>query len=124
MRLLEEEIKLIIEAESEEEGLPSIPSSGLKLVMDVNKNPTKKGIKIQFILPQGMDESKKEEISQKLKVKLNKGLSSIALSVDTDLDVPYQNVIGFLIRLESFKLLIKNMLSKDNGEKSNNEPEV
>ena len=36
--------------------------------------------------------------------RLNKGLTTMGLSVDTDLDVPYQNVIGFLIRLESFKL--------------------
>jgi hypothetical protein len=120
--ILEEEIKNIIEADNEE--LQSIPSSGLKLVMDVNRNTTKKGIKIQFIIPQGTDESKKEEITQRLKIKLNKGLANIDLSVDTDLDVPYQNVIGFLIRLESFKLLIKNILSKNNGEKPNNESEV
>ena len=36
----------------------------------------------------------------------------MGLSVDTDLDVPYQNVIGFLIRLESFKLFIKNILNQ------------
>ena len=81
-----------------------------KLKIDVNHNPTKKGIKVQFIVPQGTDEAKKEEITQKLKTKLNKGLAAIGLAVDTDLDVPYQNVIGFLIRLESFKLFIKNKI--------------
>jgi hypothetical protein len=104
---------------------PQSPNSGLRMVIDVNKNPTKKGIKVQFIVPQGTDEAKKEEINQKLKIKLNKGLASMGLSVDTDLDVPYQNVVGFLIRLESFKLLIKNILNPDtNGETTNTEPTV
>jgi hypothetical protein len=32
------------------------------------------------------------------------------LSVDVDLDVPYDNVIGFLIRLSNIKMLIKSAL--------------
>ena len=101
------------------------PDNGLKMILDVNKNETKKGIKVQFIVPQGTDEAKKEEITQKLKTKLNKGLANIGLSVDTDLDVPYQNVIGFLIRLESFKLFIKNILNPNSdGQTTNTEPTV
>jgi hypothetical protein len=135
--LLEDEIKAIIgELDGEEAAAeptqpaidntpPESPDSGLKMVVDVNKNPTKKGIKIQFIVPQGTDEAKKEEITQKLKTKLNKGLADIGLSVDTDLDVPYQNVIGFLIRLESFKLFIKNILNPNSdGQANNTEPTV
>jgi hypothetical protein len=134
--LLEDEIKALIgELDGEEtpaETQPAVdttppesPDSGLKMVVDVNKNPTKKCIKIQFIFPQGTDEAKKEEITQKLKTKLNKGLADIGLSVDTDLDVPYQNVIGFLIRLESFKLFIKNILKPNSdGQANNTEPTV
>lgn len=135
--LLEDEIKAIIgELDGEEVAAeptqpavnttpPESPDSGLKMVVDVNKNPTKKGIKIQFIVPQGTDEAKKEEITQKLKTKLNKGLADIGLSVDTDLDVPYQNVVGFLIRLESFKLFIKNILNPNSdGQATNTEPTV
>jgi len=135
--LLEDEIKAIIgELDGEEASAeptqpaidttpPASPDSGLKMVVDVNKNPTKKGIKVQFIVPQGTDEAKKEEITQKLKTKLNKGLADIGLSVDTDLDVPYQNVVGFLIRLESFKLFIKNILNPNSDEQANNtEPTV
>jgi hypothetical protein len=135
--LLEDEIKAIIGEVGEEVTAaeptspavdmtpPQSPDSGLKMVVDVNKNPTKKGIKVQFIVPQSTDEAKKEEITQKLKTKLNKGLADIGLSVDTDLDVPYQNVIGFLIRLESFKLFIKNILNPNSDEQtSNTEPTV
>jgi hypothetical protein len=32
------------------------------------------------------------------------------LSVDVDLDVPYENVIGFLIRLSNIKMLVKSAL--------------
>ena len=135
--LLEDEIKAIIgELDGEETPAepttpavdmtpPESPDSGLKMVLDVNKNPTKKGIKVQFIVPQGTDEAKKEEINQKLKTKLNKGLADMGLSVDTDLDVPYQNVVGFLIRLESFKLFIKNILNpKSDDQTTNTEPTV
>jgi hypothetical protein len=135
--LLEDEIKAIIGELDGEEAVaeptqpavnttpPESPDSGLKMVVDVNKNPTKKGIKVQFIVPQGTDEAKKEEITQKLKTKLNKGLADIGLSVDTDLDVPYQNVVGFLIRLESFKLFIKNILNPNSdGQATNTEPTV
>jgi hypothetical protein len=122
--LIENEIKAIIgeiekdtpTAKLNQPGISNNPpissNSGLKMILDVNKNETKKGIKIQFIVPQGTDESKKEEITQKIKTRLNKGLTTMGLSVDTDLDVPYQNVIGFLIRLESFKLFIKNILNQ------------
>ena len=78
--LLEDEIRAILEAEDAiptDAGVettepavditpPESPDSGLKMVVDVNKNPTKKGIKLQFIVPQGTDEAKKEEITQKL----------------------------------------------------------
>jgi len=136
MHLLEDEIKAIIGELDDEitsaETQPAVdmtppesPNNGLRMVIDVNKNPTKKGIKVQFIVPQGTDEAKKEEINQKLKTKLNKGLADMGLSVDTDLDVPYQNVVGFLIRLESFKLFIKNILNPNtNGETTNTEPTV
>jgi len=135
INLLEDEIKAILEVDSEEIPTdtqpavdmtpPESPESGLKMILDVNKNPTKKGIKIQFIVPQGTDEAKKEEITQKLKTKLNKGLADMGLSVDTDLDVPYQNVVGFLIRLESFKLFIKNILNPNtDGKETNTEPTV
>jgi hypothetical protein len=135
INILEDEIKAILEVDGEEIPTdtqpavdmtpPESPESGLKMILDVNKNPTKKGIKIQFIVPQGTDEAKKEEITQKLKTKLNKGLADMGLSVDTDLDVPYQNVVGFLIRLESFKLFIKNILNpKSDGQTTNTEPTI
>ena len=107
-----EELKLFLEAEEVEAAAdisvdePTSP----RLKLDVNPNPTKKGVKVQFILPKGYTQNQKEELTQKLKNKLNAGLAPHMLSVDVDLDVPYENVIGFLISLNNIKMLIKSAL--------------
>lgn len=108
-----EELKLFLEAEEDVnvdvQADIDVPTSP-RLKLDVNPNPTKKGVKVQFILPKGYSTGQKEELTQKLKTKLNAGLAPHMLSVDVDLDVPYDNVIGFLIRLSNIKMLIKAAL--------------
>ena len=81
-----------------------------KLRVDVNHNPTKKGVKVQFVLPQAVEGDKKAEVTQKLQSKLNQGLEQYNLTVSQDTDVPYANVIGFLIPIADIKLLIKNAI--------------
>jgi hypothetical protein len=82
-----------------------------KLKVSVNKNPTKEGIKVQFVLPQTLEGDAKAEAAQKLQSKLNQGLEQYNLTVSQDTDVPYSNVIGFLIPIADIKLLIKNAIS-------------
>jgi hypothetical protein len=113
-----EELKLFLEAEEVEadvEASVDVPTSP-RLKLDVNPNPTKKGVKVQFILPKGYSANQKEELTQKLKTKLNAGLAPHMMSVDVDLDVPYENVIGFLIRLSNIKMLIKSILEGGSPE--------
>ena len=81
-----------------------------KLKVSVNKNPTKEGIKVQFVLPETLEGDKKAEATQKLQSKLNQGLEQYNLTVSQDTDVPYSNVIGFLIPIADIKLLIKNAI--------------
>jgi hypothetical protein len=81
-----------------------------KLRVDVNHNPTKKGIKVQFVLPQTLEGDAKAQATQKLQAKLNQGLEQYNLTVSQDTDVPYSNVIGFLIPIADVKLLIKNAI--------------
>ena len=81
-----------------------------KLSVDVNHNPTKKGIKVQFVLPQTLQGDAKAAATQKLQAKLNQGLAQYNLTVSQDTDVPYANVIGFLIPIADIKLLIKNAI--------------
>jgi hypothetical protein len=87
-----------------------------KLKVDVNHNPTKKGIKVQFVLPQAIEGDAKATATQKLQSKLNQGLSQYNLTVSQDTDVPYSNVIGFLIPITDIKLFIKNAISGGAGE--------
>lgn len=81
-----------------------------KLKISVNKNPTKEGIKVQFTLPQNVEGDQKAAITQKLQSKLNQGLAQYNLTVSQDTDVPYSNVVGFLIPIVDIKLLIKNAM--------------
>jgi hypothetical protein len=85
-----------------------------KLSVSVNKNPTKQGIKIQFSFPNQVQGDQKAELTQKLQQKLTQGLSQYKLTVSQDTDVPYSNVIGFLIPISDIKLLIKNAITSNN----------
>jgi hypothetical protein len=87
-----------------------------KLKISVNKNPTKEGVKVQFVLPQTLEGDKKAEATQKLQAKLNDGLKQYNLTVSQDTDVPYSNVIGFLIPIADIKLLIKNAIGGGSSE--------
>jgi hypothetical protein len=87
-----------------------------KLRVDVNHNPTKKGIKVQFVLPNTIEGDEKAAVTQKLQSKLNAGLSQYNLTVSQDTDVPYSNVIGFMIPIADIKLLIKNAISSGGEE--------
>lgn len=91
-----------------------------KLKISVNKNPTKEGIKVQFVFPQAVEGDSKAEMAQKLQAKLNQGLSQYGLTINQDTDVPYGNVIGFLIPIADVKLLIKNAIMGKVGD----EPET
>lgn len=86
-----------------------------KLKVSVNKNPTKEGIKVQFVMPNQIEGDAKAEMTQKLQTKLNKGLAQYNLTVSQDTDVPYSNVIGFLIPVADIKLLIKNAITGGGG---------
>ena len=62
-------------------------------------------------MPQTLEGDAKAEMTQKLQAKLNQGLAQYNLTVSQDTDVPYANVIGFMIPIADIKLLIKNALS-------------
>jgi hypothetical protein len=86
-----------------------------KLKISVNKNPTKEGIKVQFILPDTLEGDARTTMTQKLQQKLNSSLTQYNLTISQDTDVPYSNVIGFLIPIADVKLMIKNALKGTNA---------
>ena len=62
------------------------------------------------------DELEKHKQVVKLQEKLNQGLSQYKLTVSQDTDVPYSNVIGFLIPIADVKMFIKNAISGGGAE--------
>ena len=94
-----------------------------KLIVDVNHNPTKKGIKVQFALPQTLEGDAKAAATQKLQAKLNQGLEQYNLTVSQDTDVPYSNVIVFLIPIADVKLSIKKALGMGEEGQGEQAPE-
>lgn len=85
-----------------------------KVKFDVNANPTKKGVKVQFYPIENLLANPQEarQIINDLQVLLNQKLGSIGMSVDFDPDVPYKNAIGFTIKLGTISNTIINAIQK------------
>lgn len=77
---------------------------------DVNCNETKKGVKIQLLPTDGGQEilnpQVKQTVSSEMQVALNQKLAGIGLTVDFDTDVPYKDVIGFTLKLETISQIV------------------
>jgi hypothetical protein len=77
------------------------------LQFDVNSNPTKKGIKMQFILDQEFQDPRdKQLLINEISVALQKRLGASGIMVDYDDRNPYKNVIGFIIPINSIAIMI------------------
>ena len=81
------------------------------LQFDVNTNPTKKGVKLQFVVDQEFqDPREKQALASEISVALQKRLGASGVMVDYDDRNPYKNVIGFIVPLASVsKLIIQAM---------------
>jgi len=78
-----------------------------KLRFDVNDNPTKKGVKMQFILDQEFEDPRdKQMLANEISVALQKRLGASGVMVDYDDRNPYKNVIGFIVPLNSVAMMI------------------
>jgi len=89
----------------------TVAGQKLGLQFDLNTNETKRGIKMQFILDnEGMDPKEKQELTQKISTALQKRFGDAGIMVDFDDRTPYQNVIGFLVPLNSITTLLLNVL--------------
>ena len=81
------------------------------LQFDVNTNPTKKGVKMQFILDQEFEDPReKQALATKISVALQKRFGDSGIMVDYDDRNPYKNVIGFIVPLASVSKLLMNAL--------------
>jgi hypothetical protein len=87
----------------------SIGGQKLGLQFDQNTNPTKMGIKLQFVLPEGeIDPQQKQDLTQKISTALQKRFGEAGITITLDDRVAYENVIGFTVPLDSIAdILVK-----------------
>lgn len=85
----------------------TIAGKKYKLRFDVNDNPTKKGVKMQFVVDQEFEDPRdKQMLANEISVALQKKLGAAGVMVDYDDRNPYKNVIGFIVPLNSVAMLI------------------
>ena len=124
-QLIKEQFNIALQERQEGAQKTDITLDGnpYKLVLDVNRNPTKKGIKIQFqpleiedsgevVNDTDMSDTQARDLQIKILRQLNKGLRKYDLEADIDPDVPYKNVIGYYIHLQYFDKIIRDALKE------------
>lgn len=93
------------------------------LKVDVNEDPQKKGIKVQF-LPTTFGQispTEQNDIAISLGDKLDAGLKNLGMSVERDRQLKNKSIIGFFIYIEYFDKIVRSILR---GEKSEEEKVV
>lgn len=88
------------------------------LKVDVNEDPNKKGVKVQF-LPTSFGNIapvEQNDIAIALGDKLDNGLKPYGLAVERDRELKNKSIIGFFIYLEYLDKIIRNILK---GEDQN-----
>lgn len=88
------------------------------LKIDVNEDPNKKGVKVQFLPTTftGMSKQQQDDIAMELAQKLNQGLSGLGLSVERDRELKDKTIIGFFIYIEYLNKIIVNALNQASKE--------
>jgi hypothetical protein len=86
------------------------------LKVDVNEDPNKKGVKVQFIPTSfgQLTSTEQNDIAIELQKRLEAGLKEYDLSVERDRNLKDKTVIGFFIYIEYFDKLIRKALAGQN----------
>jgi len=82
------------------------------LKVDVNEDPNKKGIKVQFIpaTSEPIGSTEQNEIAIELGEKLDAGLRQYGLQVERDRELRDKSIIGFFIYIEYVDKIIRQAL--------------
>lgn len=89
------------------------------LKVDVNEDPQKKGIKVQFLPTTfgSMTSTSQNDIAIELEKRLETGLSQYDLKVERDRNLKDRTIIGFFIYVEYLDKLIRKVLKDQNPSK-------
>jgi hypothetical protein len=99
----------------------------LEMLVDVNKNATKKGIKIQFLSDEELSKEERTKLVSSLQTYLDEGLAKFVkgakLNVDSDQDVPNKTkTVGFTIKIgDVFGLVSKVFANRGDDEEEGGE---
>ena len=95
------------------------------LKIDVNEDPQKKGLKIQFLPTQfgGITSTEQNDIAIELESRLEKGLAAYELRVERDRNLKDKTIIGFFVYIEYFDKIVRKALSGQNADIGNKDEE-
>ena len=100
------------------------------MLVDVNRNKTKKGIKIQFLSDEELSKEERTKLVSSLQTYLDEGLAKFVkgakLNIDSDPDVPNKNkTVGFTIKIgDVFGLVSKVFSNRGDDEEGGEEVEA
>lgn len=86
------------------------------LKVDVNEDPNKKGVQVQFIPTSfgQLTSTEQNDIAIELQKRLEAGLKKFDLSVERDRNLKDKTILGFFIYIEYFDKLIRKALAGQN----------
>jgi len=86
------------------------------LKIDVNEDPQKKGIKIQFLPTQfgAISPTEQNDIAIELEERLEKGLAEFGMRVERDRNLKDKTIVGFFIYIEYIDKIVRQALSGQN----------
>jgi len=92
------------------------------LKVDVNEDPQKKGLKIQFIPTTfgQLSQTEQNDIAIELEKRLEAGLDQYDMRVERDRNLKDKTIIGFFVYIEYFDKLVRKALSGQNPSNSDN----
>jgi hypothetical protein len=119
--LLEQEIRTVIN----EAVKIKFKGHTFVLKVDVNEDPNKKGIKVQFIPTTfgQLTPTEQNDIAISLGEKLDNGLSPLGIRIERDRNLKDKTVIGFFIYIEYMDKIIRQALSSQQATPDNDPSE-
>ena len=126
LNLLSEEI---LKEEGELNYNASLEGETFKVVVDVNKNPSKKGIKVKFfptnsdgMVLQDLTPEEVDTMQNSIATSISKKFNEFGLEFDRDSDAPEKQAANFQVPLDSVFTFIRTKVLRS-GDDKNNEPE-
>ncbi len=86
------------------------------LKVDVNEDPQKKGIKVQFLPTQfgAITPTEQNDIAIELEERLEKGLAEFGMRVERDRNLKDKTIVGFFIYIEYIDKIVRQALAGQN----------